>query len=103
MNNHKRAYGDTNQARTHFLTLHSSFYIANMSQGEAKTILNRKAAATPQAIIFLLFSVANPAAIKPIMIALSAAITISIRIICIEIITCSNINRINVYKVLRIY
>ena len=58
---------------------------------DAKTILNKNAAATPHAIIFLLFSVANPAAIKPIMIALSAAITISMRIICIEIITCSNI------------
>ena len=56
-----------------------------------KTILNKNAAATPHAIIFLLFSVANPAAIKPIMIALSAAITISMRIICTEIITCSNI------------
>ena len=54
--------------------------VAAARHPEAKTILNKNAAATPHAIIFLLLSVANPAAIKPIMIALSAAITISIRI-----------------------
>ena len=68
---------------------------------DAKTILNKNAAATPQAIIFLLFSVANPAAIKPIMIALSAAITISMRIICTEIITCSNIRESMYIRLLR--
>ena len=46
-----------------------------------KMILNKKAAATPTAIIFLLFCGAKPDAIIPIMIALSAAITISISII----------------------
>ena len=50
-------------------------------EGVVKNILKRKAAATPQAMIFFLFSGAKLAAIKPIMIALSAAITISISII----------------------
>ena len=58
---------------------------------KAKNILNTKAAATPQAIIFFLFLGAKFAAIKPIMIALSAAITMSINTICMVIINCSNI------------
>ena len=43
--------------------------------------LKTKAAATPQAIILFRFCLAKPDAIKPIMIALSAAITISMIII----------------------
>ena len=58
---------------------------------KAKNILNTKAPATPQAIIFFLFCGAKFAAIRPIMIALSAAITISISMICIVITNCSTI------------
>ena len=52
----------------------------------ALIILKTNAAATPNAIIFFLFSGAKLAATKPIMIALSAAITMSINIICSNII-----------------
>ena len=54
------------------------------------------AAATPKAIIFFLLSGAKLAAIIPIMIALSAAITISMNMICSSMIDCSR----NIYDYL---
>ena len=51
----------------------------------AKTTLKIKAAQTPSIIIFFLSAEANDAAIRPIMIALSAAIIISISTIWINI------------------
>ena len=66
-------------------------------------ILNIKAAATPNAIIFFLLSGAKFAAINPIMIALSAAMTMSINIICIEMINSSNIFLHKVYKLNNAY
>jgi hypothetical protein len=64
---------------------------------KAKTILNINAPATPIAIILFLFYLAKLAASIPMIMALSAAITISIRIICIVIMNCSNIVKIILY------
>ena len=69
----------------------------------AKNILNINAAATPQAIIFFLLSGAKLAAIRPIMIALSAAITTSIIKICVVMNNCSNIRLIVVYKFIKLF
>ena len=52
-------------------------------------ILKIKAARTPYNIICFLFFGVKFAAIRPIIIALSAAIIISMRIICINITDCS--------------
>ena len=60
-------------------------------------ILNIKAAATPNAIIFFLLSGAKFAAINPIIIALSAARIISIKIIC-ESIKASSIKVVTYIK-----
>ena len=55
----------------------------------AKITLKTKAPATPQRIIYFLFLGTKFAAIKPIIIALSAARIISIKIICNNIMDCS--------------
>jgi hypothetical protein len=55
----------------------------------AKITLKTKAPATPHKIIFFLFLGTKLAAIKPIIIALSAARIISIKIICNKIMDCS--------------
>ena len=60
-------------------------YVANI----AKTTLKTSAPTTPQKIIFFLFLGTKFAAIKPIIIALSAAKIISIKIICNNIKDCS--------------
>ena len=60
-------------------------YVANI----AKTTLKTSAPTTPQKIIFFLFLGTKFAAIKPIIIALSAAKIISIKIICNSIKDCS--------------
>ena len=60
-------------------------YVANI----AKTTLKTSAPTTPQKIIFFLFLGTKFAAIKPIIIALSAARIISIKIICNNINDCS--------------
>ena len=68
----------------------------------ANKILNIKAPATPQKIIFLLFFGTKFAAIKPIIIALSAAKIISIKIIC-KSMRDSSINLITYYKKRNVY
>ena len=55
----------------------------------AKITLKTKAPATPHKIIFFRFLGTKFAAISPIIIALSAAKIISIKIICVKIINCS--------------
>ena len=56
----------------------------------ANITLNIKAPATPHKIIFFLFFGTKFAAIRPIIIALSAARIISINIICTNMINSSN-------------
>ena len=74
-------YPKTIEDDINILEKHGCDYVLIPDESIIENILNIKAPATPQAIIFFLFCGAKFAAIRPIMIALSAAITMSINMI----------------------